>query len=123
MDISTALEGLDDDAFQIAHPAKKIISEEEIFSSRILEKRQRRAMAAKIARSKSKNVPFKDTVESFRSVPPDHFKAKARDNEWQRAGGKRCRKFSIDDCDLDFDAMTNSVLGEVANLAAGPIFV
>ncbi|KAM9930743.1 hypothetical protein OXX59_000306 [Metschnikowia pulcherrima] len=103
MDTFKALEGLDDDAFQIAHPAKKIISEEEIFSSRILEKRQRRAMAAKIAWSKAKNVPFKDTVES--------------------AGGKRCRESSIDDCDLDFDAMTNWVLGEVANLAAGPIFV
>ena len=80
-------------------------------------------MAAKIAWSKSKNVPFKDTVESFRSVSPDHFEAKARDNEWQRAGGKRCRKSSIDDCDLDFDAMTHWVLEEVANLAAGPIFV
>ncbi|KAJ8143248.1 hypothetical protein OY671_003610 [Metschnikowia pulcherrima] len=123
MNTFKALEGLDDDAFQTARSVKETDSEEDVFLAKVLEKRQQRAVAAKIAWATPKIVPFRDTVETFRSISPDHFKAQPRDNEWQRAGGKRRRRSSIDDCDLDFDAITNWVLEEVANLAAGPIFV
>ncbi|KAM9934620.1 hypothetical protein OXX80_005784 [Metschnikowia pulcherrima] len=123
MNTFKALEGLDDEAFQIARPAKKTVSEEDAFLAKILAKRQQRAMAAKIAWMAPKIVPFRDTVETFRSVSPDHSKAQPRDNEWQKAGGKRRRRSPVDECDLDFDAITNWVLEEVANLAAGPMSV
>ncbi|KAM9891013.1 hypothetical protein OXX79_011024 [Metschnikowia pulcherrima] len=123
MNTFKALEGLDDDAFQTARSVKKADSEEDFFLAKVLEKRQQRAVAAKIAWVIPKIVPFRDTVETFRSISPDHFKVQPRGNEWQRAGGKKRRTSPIDDCDLDFDAITNWVLEEVANLAAGPIFV
>ena len=80
MNTFKVLKDLDADAFQFARSAKKTVSEEDVFLAKVLNKCQQRAMAAKMPWSKI--LPFKDTVESFRSVSPDQFTAKARDNEW-----------------------------------------